>query len=176
LTANAQTHDKDVCLEAGMDDYLAKPVTRAGFAAKLSRFRVSAPPVADAKSDVEPAAPGATVFDAAIFGELAETLGADDIRLVMETFLAESKKRFGEMRKAAKDDDNALIKREAHTIKSRPPRSAFCVCLVWPSRLRRKHSASNGPISMLGSAGSPRVSLKFRTSSRASCHSRSRLN
>lgn len=118
MTANAQTHDKDVCLEAGMDDYLAKPATRAGFAAKLSRFRVSVPPVADAKSDVAPAAPGATVFDAAIFGELAEMLGADDIRLVMETFLAESKKRFGEMRKAAKDGDNALIKREAHTIKS----------------------------------------------------------
>jgi len=36
----------------------------------------------------------------------------------METFRAETKKRLGEMRKAAKEGDNALIKREAHTIKS----------------------------------------------------------
>jgi signal transduction histidine kinase/CheY-like chemotaxis protein/HPt (histidine-containing phosphotransfer) domain-containing protein len=117
LTANAQTHDKDVCLEAGMDDYLAKPVTRSGFAAKLSRFGKSDPTFA-AASIVPPAPAGAAIFETAIYGELAETLGVRDIRLVLETFQAETVIRIGSMRKAAADGDTALIKREAHTIKS----------------------------------------------------------
>jgi signal transduction histidine kinase/CheY-like chemotaxis protein len=41
LTANARKHDMDVCLEAGMDDFLAKPIRRAALAGKLSRFRKS---------------------------------------------------------------------------------------------------------------------------------------
>jgi HPt (histidine-containing phosphotransfer) domain-containing protein len=100
-----------------MDDYLAKPVTRSGFAAKLSRFGKSDPTFA-AASIVPPAPAGAAIFETAIYGELAETLGVRDIRLVLETFQAETVIRIGSMRKAAADGDTALIKREAHTIKS----------------------------------------------------------
>ena len=38
VTANAQKQDKEMCLEAGMDDFLPKPLTRASLRAKLERF------------------------------------------------------------------------------------------------------------------------------------------
>jgi len=43
LTANAMQGDRDECLAAGMDDYLAKPFTRAALETMLQRWLVEAP-------------------------------------------------------------------------------------------------------------------------------------
>ncbi len=43
MTANAMARDRDACLEAGMDDYLAKPVKLAELRETLARWL----PVAD---------------------------------------------------------------------------------------------------------------------------------
>jgi CheY-like chemotaxis protein len=38
LTANAMQADRDMCAEAGMDDYLTKPIKGAELAAALARI------------------------------------------------------------------------------------------------------------------------------------------
>jgi len=50
LTANAMAHDKQLCLEAGMDDHLPKPFTRADLARTLERWCLQAPRTADART------------------------------------------------------------------------------------------------------------------------------
>jgi len=42
MTANAMEGDKQLCLEAGMDDYLAKPIDRSELSAVLDRFLLKA--------------------------------------------------------------------------------------------------------------------------------------
>jgi CheY-like chemotaxis protein len=44
MTANAMREDRDACIEAGMDDYVAKPIRPDELAAALQRARVLAEP------------------------------------------------------------------------------------------------------------------------------------
>lgn len=48
LTANAMKDDRDKCLDAGMDDYLSKPITIESLSASLERWRI----VPDAEDEV----------------------------------------------------------------------------------------------------------------------------
>jgi CheY-like chemotaxis protein len=52
LTANAIKGDREVCLEAGMDDYLAKPVHNTDFRALVERaWARKAPPYGSPQND-----------------------------------------------------------------------------------------------------------------------------
>ncbi|MDZ8183949.1 MAG: response regulator [Nostoc sp. ChiSLP02] len=44
MTANAMKEDKQMCLDAGMDDYISKPVLKEDLAATLERWAISALP------------------------------------------------------------------------------------------------------------------------------------
>jgi DNA-binding response OmpR family regulator len=43
MTANAMAGDREQCLEAGMDDYLTKPLLRSQLAAMLEHYLPAAP-------------------------------------------------------------------------------------------------------------------------------------
>lgn len=120
LTANVQKHHMQECRAAGMDDFLPKPVTRHELALKLNAIKAAVAPAPVAPLALSQAAPAqeATVFSDAIYNELADALGPDGIRQVLEQFLADVTDRIEAMREAAKKDDVATIEIEAHASKS----------------------------------------------------------
>ncbi len=68
MTANALPGDRSQCLEAGMDDYITKPINRQGLAKVLQRWLAEPPPVrrmpiGGTPAESEPSSGGEAVFD-----------------------------------------------------------------------------------------------------------------
>ncbi|MGK5040883.1 ATP-binding protein [Janthinobacterium sp. GB1R12] len=126
LTANAILGDRELCLDAGMDDYLAKPYTRAALLAVLARWR---PPAAAetaaeaAPAQPAPAAPAETgsILDAAALQNLRAMRrpGRPDVLgRIIDLFYSDAPRLLGQLEVAAEASDAAALQLAAHTLKS----------------------------------------------------------
>ncbi len=119
MTAHAMAGDRDRCLAAGMDEYIAKPVHGPELLRLLERF---APPSAPLRSPVRASIPTAAprtdmpVFDREtaldrVNGE-AELLDE-----VIELFLTDAPNRLAEVRTALEQGDPNRLQIAAHSLK-----------------------------------------------------------
>jgi PAS domain S-box-containing protein len=112
VTANAMQGDRDVCLAAGMDDYLSKPIRRDELEAALRRCEPR-PVVAQAPS---PQAAG--VLDAGALEELRQMGGPAFLGELTDTFLASAPSLVETLRSARAEGNAEELRRGAHTLKS----------------------------------------------------------
>jgi len=117
MTAHAMTGDRKRCLEAGMNDYVSKPVHPKGLVAALERQlaasgRVSSSRLAETSSAPSPAA----VFDK---DGLLNTLGGDEgaLREVLTLFLADIPQQMNTLEEAINLGNAETATRQAHTLK-----------------------------------------------------------
>jgi signal transduction histidine kinase/CheY-like chemotaxis protein/HPt (histidine-containing phosphotransfer) domain-containing protein/HAMP domain-containing protein len=109
MTANALQGDRELCLAAGMDDYLSKPIRVEELIAALDRSAARGP---------EPTRAGsADVLDTATFERLRQTMGAgfDEI---LSTFVEDTQELLTTMRRALADKSVDAFRRAAHSLKS----------------------------------------------------------
>ena len=128
VTANAILGDRELCLEAGMDDYLAKPYTRAALLAVLARWRpasaapkaVQTPAVTAQAVQQAPAEPAA-LLDAAALQNLRAMRrpGRPDVLgRIIDLFNSDAPRLLGQLEVAAEASDIAALQLAAHTFKS----------------------------------------------------------
>jgi len=131
MTANAMAGDRQRCLDAGMDDYLAKPVSREQLESCLHRwlpnlmkFALSnAAPVAEPAAPVpalttaRPPSQSFPVLDQSLLEELREIAGDETARII-GLFLEDAPRLISALEKGAAIPDLDAMRDAAHTLKS----------------------------------------------------------
>jgi len=122
MTANALAGDREKALEAGMDDYLAKPVKPAKLNAVLERWTppVEGAPEAASESQDDAGnghAPPESPMDPAVVDSLRELGGDDMIADLVELFLEDAEPRLAALGEAVKADDASAVEQVAHSLK-----------------------------------------------------------
>jgi diguanylate cyclase (GGDEF)-like protein len=110
MTANTQRGDAEKCLAAGMDDYLAKPITLVELRHKLDKWlpRAHAPDHGGASED--------SPIDQNIFAKLRDIMGPT-LPQALSPFLEDTPQYLLELETAVHGSDTETARAKAHAIK-----------------------------------------------------------
>jgi CheY-like chemotaxis protein/HPt (histidine-containing phosphotransfer) domain-containing protein/anti-sigma regulatory factor (Ser/Thr protein kinase) len=116
LTAHAMKGDRQLCLDAGMDDYLSKPVSPQSLADALERWGSRGSRVGDT-APLPPHA-GAALLDFDREGFFERAMGDPELAAeISAVFLADAPPLFAELAAAVGSADSAAAAKLAHNLK-----------------------------------------------------------
>jgi signal transduction histidine kinase/AmiR/NasT family two-component response regulator/HPt (histidine-containing phosphotransfer) domain-containing protein len=140
FTANAFAEDMQACRDAGMNDFVVKPVRKKVLIETIVRAlatansstadetnKVEAPPLAPAKVGVAVAEEGARrhgdavhevpIMDRAVYDELVEEIGKETACQMLDVFVEETVAQLAVLHRLCCPIDRPQIEREAHSLK-----------------------------------------------------------
>src|SRR6185436_9978956 len=120
MTAKAVQGDRDRCLAAGMDDYIAKPVRLEDLNAAVERWIPNRTDASAALSEKNALRKTSPVLDAAVTQRLQSLADASDPSLLAEiygAFLESAAGYLRDMRQACETGETDALRRAVHALK-----------------------------------------------------------
>ena len=113
MTANAMRGDDQICLDAGMNGYISKPIDRRKLTEVLAQYSGLEPP----RPPAAPIVQAGPAVDFSVLDTLKDDLEADTVIAILVKFMEDASARAIEATAALGRQDFERIRREAHTIK-----------------------------------------------------------
>jgi CheY-like chemotaxis protein len=124
MTANAMPGDRESCLDAGMDDYLAKPIKPSVLDSKLRQWLPMQAPLTAGEDPEQPVAkletPQSSLDDSldySVLQTLYETMD-DDFVTILHSYLEHAPQLLNEIERAILEKRPEPLIRPAHSLKS----------------------------------------------------------
>jgi PAS domain S-box-containing protein len=114
MTANAMRGDDERCLAAGMNDYLAKPIDRMKLADVIARWGGKKPGKTEEPATQENFE---SLFNGTLFNDLVESIGAEAMGELVQTFIDDSSQRLAAIENGLGDPSLGVASAEAHSLK-----------------------------------------------------------
>jgi CheY-like chemotaxis protein len=119
LTAHAVLGDRQLCLDAGMTDYVTKPINPSALFAAMSRALQVNPPSRPAATTSPPAPPTSEADGAVDVAQLTERCGGDRafVDNLLEAFVANARERVAELAASIDRGSDHDVRQLAHGLK-----------------------------------------------------------
>jgi signal transduction histidine kinase/CheY-like chemotaxis protein/HPt (histidine-containing phosphotransfer) domain-containing protein len=115
MTANSMAEDRERCLDAGMDDYVSKPI-RPALLVEALRRHIAPPALAGASEPAQPGQLDGELIDAGTLAELRELHG-DGLRELLELYLDDVASQMPRLREEIGRGETDSVALSAHRLK-----------------------------------------------------------